>query len=324
MDYKLQKVDIESKLCPELQESFKAFPSRPKLTSDQLVMFQEQNQVAMGMMQSETSDKIVISEVKITNDHGNSLMSLRIFKPADMKGVLPGLLWLHGGGYIVGMPSMDDGLCERFVLEAGCVVVAPDYRLAPQHPYPAAINDCFESLEWMKANANSLGIDGSNIAVGGASAGGGLTAALALMTRDKKGPEISFLMPLYPMINDKCDTVSNQTIDHPKVWSKEINELAWGAYLGDLNSNEVPVYAAAARETNYNGLPPVYTCVGELDPFRDETIEYISNLTKAGVPTEFQLYPGCFHGFDMLVPNSEIALRAKNNFVNALKVGLNR
>lgn len=240
---------------------------------------------------------------------------------------LPAVFWIHGGGYVMGHPDVDDGICEKFVLEANCVVVSIDYRLAPEHPYPAAIEDCYAGLKWMVDNAEKLKIDASRVAIAGPSAGGGLTAALALLARDRGGPEVIFQMPLYPMIDDQNNTFSSHEITEevlPKAWNRESNEIAWKMYLGELDPNDVPQYAAVARAKDLSGLPPTYTCVGQLDPFRDETITFVTRLAQAGVPVEFHLYPGCFHGFDAYSSNAEISRRARDEYVRAMAKALHK
>ncbi len=251
-----------------------------------------------------------------------SELKVKIYEPANRTGNrLPALLWIHGGGYVLGDPDIDDGLCEQFVLEANCVTVSIDYRLAPQNPYPAAIEDCYAGLKWMVTQADDLNIDISRIAVAGASAGGGLTAALSLLARDRGELKIAFQMPLYPMIDDRNITPSSYEINKenfPKLWNREQNRLAWSMYLGDTAADEVTPYAAPARARDLTGLPPTYTCIGVLDLFRDETIEYVTRLAQADVPVEFHLYPGCYHGFETIFKDTEISRQARNEYIKAL------
>jgi len=253
---------------------------------------------------------------------------MKIYEPVNRSNTaLPALLWIHGGGYLMGHPDFDDSLCEQFVLTANCLVCSIDYRLAPEHTYPAAIEDCYSGLKWMAEHTDELQIDAARLAIGGASAGGGLTAALAILARDRGGPNLIFQMPLYPMIDDRNVTPSSQEINKnnfPNVWNREMNQQAWGMYLGTAADGEVPSYAAAAREQDLTGLPPTYTCVGDLDVFRDETINYVARLSQADVPVEFHLYPGCFHGFDVIFNDTEISNRARNEYIQALARALNR
>lgn len=253
-----------------------------------------------------------------------SPLLLKAYEPVNRPdGRLPAVYWIHGGGYVLGHPDGDDPLCQRIVQGIGCVVFSIDYRLAPEHPYPAAIEDCYAGLLWVEDHAADMGIDASRIAIAGASAGGGLTAALALMARDKGGPQVVFQMPLYPMIDDRNTTLSSHEMNVenlPGAWNRESNMTAWRMYLGDID--DISPYAAAARAEDFSGLPPAYTCVGELDPFRDETIDYVSRLAQAGVPVEFHLYPGCFHGFDAIYNDTETGRRAVREYIDALARGL--
>lgn len=274
----------------------------------------------------EKSPKVLTTVCSI--DGPESKLLVKLYEPNNRKvAKLPAVFWIHGGGYVMGHPDGDDSLCESFVTGVNCVVVSIDYRLAPEHKYPAAIEDCYAGLKWTVNNAEKLKIDSSRIAIAGASAGGGLTAALALMVRDRGEIEVSFQAPLYPMLDDRNITFSSHEINEenlPKAWNREANEIAWKMYLGDKTSEETPYYAAPARATDLAGLPPAYIFIGQLDPFRDETIEYVTRLAKAGVPVEFHLYPGCFHGFDSIFNNADISKQARSGFINALSKALNR
>ncbi len=257
-----------------------------------------------------------------------SELSVKVYEPVNRANVkLPALFWIHGGGYVLGHPDSDDGLCEAFVMGAKCVVISINYRLAPEHPYPAAVEDCYWGLKWVAENAEYLKIDSSRIAIAGASAGGGLAAAIALMARDRGGPAIVFQMPLYPMLDDRNETPSSYEICEENlstVWHREVNQIAWQMYLGENISGEISPYAAPARAAELTGLPPAYTCVGQLDPFRDETLDYVRRLAQAGVPVEFHLYPGCFHGFDAIFNNAEISRQARNEYIIALAKAFNK
>ncbi|MGE7602543.1 alpha/beta hydrolase [Peribacillus sp. NPDC097675] len=250
-----------------------------------------------------------------------------VYKLKSETNRLPALLWIHGGGYVMGVPEGDDGLCQRFVKEAGCVVVSVDYRLAPEHPYPAPLEDCYSALKWIVDNSEELNIDLNRIGIAGASAGGGLTAALALLAKERQGPNLIFQMPLYPMINDLNDSFSNKEITGNYVWNYSLNEYGWSMYLGDLKDSEnIPHHAAPARATveDLKGLPYTYTCVGQLDPFRDETLQYVTKLAQAGVDVDFHLYAGAYHGFESLNPQADLSNKTIREYIDAAKYGLNR
>jgi acetyl esterase/lipase len=246
-----------------------------------------------------------------------SMMRVCIFKPKTPKKNLPGVLWLHGGGYAIGTPEQSKLYAKIFIEVKDCIVVVPDYCLSIEAPYPAALEDSYEALLWMKNHAKELGINKDQLMVGGDSAGGGLTAALTLYARDKKEVNIAFQMPLYPMLDDRMITESAKDNNAP-VWSSKSNYNGWKLYLGNLfGSPNVPCYAAAAREKDYSNLPPTATFVGDLEPFRDETIEYVENLKKAGVEVQFEMYKGCFHGFDQMCPKAEVSKKAINFLTNS-------
>ncbi|QAA35290.1 alpha/beta hydrolase [Clostridium manihotivorum] len=249
------------------------------------------------------------SEIYIPRKRDKSKIRVRIYRPLELNEKVPAVLWIHGGGYAIGTPEQGGQIYKRLITERRCVVIAPDYRLSVDAPYPAALEDCYEVLLWMKNNAKELGIKDNQLIVGGESAGGGLTAALTLYARDKKEVNIAFQIPLYPMIDDRMITESSKDNDAP-VWNSQSNRWAWKLYLGQLYGKDVPAYAAAARATDYKDLPPAITFVGDLEPFRDETLEYINNLSKAKVPVYFQLFKGCYHGFDILCPKAEVSKQA--------------
>ncbi len=220
---------------------------------------------------------------------------------------VPGLLWMHGGGYGIGIPEMDFGYMDRFASLGNCVIVSPDYRLSYEAAYPAALEDCYLALKWMKKNAVKMGIRTDQLFIGGESAGGGLAAALAIYARDKKEVSVAYQMPFYPMLDDRMITPSSQGNCMP-VWDSMSNERAWRAYLGDLyGSDRVPSYAAPSRETNYAGLPPCCTFCGTEEPFYDEIIRYVNDLKSAEVPVDFKEFHGCYHAFDIMAPLSREA-----------------
>jgi acetyl esterase/lipase len=255
-------------------------------------------------------------ERHIPASDGGPEVRVRIYRPLTRTDsqALPGVLFLHGGGYALGNPEMAGSTYELMMRTRACVIVAPDYRKSFDAPYPAAVNDCYATLVWMKENCAALGVRDDQLIVIGQSAGGGLTAAVALMARDRGEVRIAFQMPLYPMIDDRNSTESARDNDAP-IWNARHNRLGWDLYLGELASrDDIPKYAAPARETDYADLPPTATFVGELDPFRDETIQYVDHLRAAGVPVEFRRYEGCFHGFDTIRPNAGKS-RAANAFM---------
>lgn len=241
------------------------------------------------------------------------LLILRPLKNARPGAKTPGILWIHGGGYRTGMAGMIYmSRALNLVKKYGAVVVTPEYRLSLEAPYPAALEDCYAALKYLKDHTEELCVNSSQLMVGGESAGGGLTAAVCVYARDKGKVNIAFQMPLYPMIDNE-DTESSKD-NHAPVWDTKKNHSAWKLYLRGLEGKKIPAYAAPARQTDYSNLPPAYTFVGDIEPFYCETLTYIENLQKAGVEAKVDIYPKCFHAFDMMVPFSKISKKAIAEF----------
>ncbi|WP_334104630.1 alpha/beta hydrolase [Muricomes intestini] len=237
-----------------------------------------------------------------TFNNGDIRLRMRFYRSKENLDKNPGLLyWTHGGGMSIGTPEMDDGMFERFATEAGLIIASIEYRLAPEHPYPIPLEDCYTGLVWLANNAKRLGFDENQIAIGGASAGGNLAISTALMARDKGGPNIFFQMPLCPMLNYKNNAPANEEFTEdaiPFSWNREANAFAWNQYLGNLERDKVPYYASPALAEDLRGLPKTYIAVGELDVFRDENLDFVMRLCQAAVDVEFHLYHGVFHGFE--------------------------
>ncbi len=261
-----------------------------------------------GTNKSKDFPGLICEEVFIPSRNGNHKIRIRIFKPLNRSCKLPGMLYIHGGGYITGNPESFIDVMKRFIDTKPCVIVAPAYRLALDAPFPAAFDDCYDSLLWIKENSETLGIFPNSFIVAGHSAGGGLTAAVTLKATATKDVHVAFQMPIYPMIDDRQVTYSVSNNNAP-VWNSRSNKYAWGQYLLDYNAKnlEIPPYAAAARAKDFTKLPPTITFVGDLDVFRDETMEYVDHLKKAGIPVEFELFLGCFHAFDVVSPEAKIS-----------------
>lgn len=247
---------------------------------------------------------------------------VKVYRKKGDNSVKPGFLWIYGGGMVMNKCDSYDYMCQKVAQQTDCVVVNVGYRLAPEHPYPAAVEDCYAALSFMKDSAEELGIDADRIVVFGQSSGGGLVAALSVLARDRGGPKISLQMPLYPMLDCANNSPSAYEIQDPRVWNQAKNQFAWDSYLGDLakaDLKDIPPYASASRTVDYAGLPPTFIFIGTLDVFRDETIAYVSKLAQAQVPVEFHLYPGCFHGFDIVVPEAKVSQEADALMFGAIK-----
>jgi acetyl esterase/lipase len=247
---------------------------------------------------------VVVADVTIPGPAGDPDLTLRIYRPASAAPV-PALYWMHGGGMMIGSFDMNDALLVSAVERLGLAAVSVEYRLAPEHPDPAPVEDCYAGLAWTAAHASEYGIDPDRIAVGGASAGGGLAAGTALLARDRRGPHVAFQLLLEPMLDDRARTFSSTAYESGIVWNRNANRQGWTALLGDrIGTDAVSCYAAPARAADLTGLPPAFVDVGEIETFRDESIDYAQRLLAAGVSTELHVYRGAFHGFDLMAPDS--------------------
>lgn len=242
---------------------------------------------------------VLVEERRVPGPEGAPEVRVLVFLPEQAARPLPALLWIHGGGYVMGSAEQNDPEARAFAEAAGCAVVAVDYRLAPETPFPGAVEDCYAALRWLQASAAELGVDAGRIAVGGSSAGGGLAACLALLARDRGEVPLAFQLLIHPMLDDRTGSSAEP---HPHagefVWTPEANRFGWSALLGrEPGGADVSPYAAAARAERLEGLPPTFISVGALDLFVEEDMEYARRLIRAGVPTELHVYPGAFHGF---------------------------
>ena len=246
--------------------------------------------------------------------HADTGVEAETFTPTT-PGPHPALLWLHGGGYVIGARVMGGARMQSWSAKLGCFAMSVDYRLAPEHPFPAAHDDARHALEWLIDSAEDLGIDAERIVVAGASAGGGIAAGLALAARDR-GLSLAGQLLVYPMLDDRQQTPSS-TWTTP-VWPQIANEYAWRAYLGD-HPDEVTAYAAPARASDLAGLPPTMVIVGSADRFVDEDLAYASRLMHAGVLTDVRVYGGAPHGFDIVGADSSISTAAVTDAENWLR-----
>lgn len=246
---------------------------------------------------------------------------LRIYTPtAASRGARPCVYEIHGGGFMFGTLDMMDSWCEAIAAALDAVVVSVDYRLAPEHPFPAGIDDCHAGLAWTVEHARELGIDPARVAIAGQSAGGGLAAGLALMARDKGGPAICYQLLEIPELDDRLDTPSMLAFQDTPFWNRPNAVWSWKHYLGPNHRGEPSIYAAPARATvkQLAGLPPAYVSTMEFDPLRDEGIRYAAAMLEAGVSVELHNYAGTFHG-SAFVPSAEPSRRNAEEIVTILR-----
>jgi len=266
---------------------------------------------------------VLCSEQYVPGPAGAPPVRMLIYRPdAPAAAPLPGVLHMHGGGYVFGKPESTDGSSRALVRNVGCVVVSVDYRLAPETTYPGAIEDCYAALQWLHREASALGVDARRLAVAGESAGGGLAAALALLARDRGEVPLCFQQLIFPMIDDRTGSAGDV---HPYtgkfIWTAASNRFGWTSLLGREPGDDVSPYAAAARAADLAGLPPAFIAVGALDLFLEENIKYARRLMRAGVPTELHVYPGAFHAFQ-LAPDAYVTRQANRDAKAAFTRGL--
>jgi acetyl esterase/lipase len=263
--------------------------------------------------------RVTFEDRTVPGPDGEPDISVRIYRPVESTGQLPGIYFIHGGGMILGDIEGEDAAATRLCDEVGAVVVSVEYRLAPEHPHPAPVEDCYAGLMWTAKNASELGIDADRLAIFGASAGGGLALATALVARDRGGPQVRFLMPIYPMIDDRNQTPSSHEITDIGIWDRAGNIEAWAWYLGGKEADE---YAAPSRAEDVSGLPPTFIDVGTVDLFRDEDIAFAQRLMQAGVPTELHVYPGSYHASETFAPDAALSQRIWAVRLDALRRAL--
>src|SRR4051794_32460936 len=255
----------------------------------------------------------------VPGPEGEPDISVRIYRPLNAQGALPGVYFIHGGGMILGNVQGEDPVATLICDQVGAIVVSVEYRLSPEHPHPAPVEDCYAGLVWMAKNAGELGFDGNRLGIYGGSAGGGLAIATALLARDRGGPAIKFMMPIYPMIDDTNTTASSHEITDIGIWDREGNIQAWAWYLGGKPADQ---YAAPTRAADLSGLPPAFIDVGTVDLFRDEDISFAQRLMQAGVPVEMHVHPGSYHASETFAADAPLSQRTWALRIDALKRGL--
>lgn len=259
----------------------------------------------------------------IPGPDGAPQVRVLVYVPKSKTGTTPALLHIHSGGFVLGSVEMIHGESVRLAVALGITVVAVAYRLAPEHPFPAGIEDCYSALSWMAQESTTLGIDAARIGVLGQSAGGGLSAALALLSRDRPGPKLCFQYLGIPELDDRLQTPSMQEFVDTPFWDRPSAEWSWKYYLGDTapGSDSVSPYAAPARMKDLSGLPPAYLSAQQFDPLRDEGILYALRMLQAGVAVELHSFPGTFHG-SLVLPGADVSQREMAEMIAVLKKGL--
>jgi acetyl esterase/lipase len=279
------------------------------------------NQLVATTPTTVDASSLSIVDYTIPGHEGDHVVVVRMFRPRRAVGTVPALLYIHGGGFVVGSISSEQDNAAALASVLDIVVASVEYRLAPEHPFPAGLQDCFAALNWLSQHADELGVDPSRVGVYGQSAGGGLAAALALFCRDHGGPRLRFQFLGMPVVDDRLQTLSMQSFVDTPEWNRSSAELSWRYYLGATESDEVSPYAAPARADDLRNLPPAYVSTMEFDPLRDEGILYALALLDAGVPVELHSYSGTYHGSSK-VAAAEVSRRMIDEQMRVLRRAL--
>lgn len=252
---------------------------------------------------------VEIEDRRVPGFDGGPDVTVRVYRPAGHAGALPALLWMHAGGWVLGDLELEDLMVARLAKDVQCVVASVDYRLAPEHPYPAALHDTYAALRWLM-DGGDASVDTARVAVGGSSAGGNLAAGVTLFARDRGDALPAFQLLIYPALDDSNVEQAGDGVPDTLFWTRANALTAWTSYLGRRPGGDgIEPYAAPIRAADLSGLPPAYVAVGEIDLFVRENIEYAARLIDAGVKTELHVYPGAYHAFDVFTPMGWVSQR---------------
>ena len=310
--------DARRLVDPELLPFLEQYP-RYDLTDVMLPQIRAGLLERMGAARTSTAyPDIKCHEQRIPGCDGDPDVRLLIYEPPTGTR-RPALLHIHAGGHVMGLPEMSDAQHRRYAHDIGCVVVSVDYRLAPEHTYPAGLHDCLAALRWLHASAGQLGIDPAFIGVVGESAGAGMAVGLALLVRDRNECAIKYLSLVAPMLDDRTGSNDESRLRSQDLsWSRGSNRFGWRALLGTIGATAPEAYAAPARATSFAGFPDTFISVGSLDLFAQENLAFAARLMQDNVGVEMHLYPGAYHGFDR-VPEAQLSQQFVMDRIRALK-----
>lgn len=307
-----------SQIHPELQRAARKAPA---------ITFSNKNlwliKLLMHLMPTPNTPEVLVENIHVPGQDDRRRIRLRVYKPESVALPTPVLVWLHGGGYVMGRPEIDDVRCAQYVRGTGITIVSVDYRCAPRHPFPAGLEDSYSALKWVGSHSQELGVDAKRIAIGGESAGGGLAASLVQLAHDRQEIKPVFQLLVYPMLDDR--TVLRTDVDDRSsvTWNQKSNRFGWESYLGKkCGSGDVPEYSVPARREDLSGLPQAWIGVGTVDLFHDEDMAYAQRLKWCGVECEIYAVPGAFHGFDIFAPPVPIVRDFRESQISALRRSL--
>lgn len=310
---------------PEFAAIVGSLPTVMAHLSDPAAIAASRNGPGLEALMGEIPDRPGVrkEDRSVPGPKGAPDVPVRIYTPvARATGTRPALHYIHGGGFMMGSIALTDAACQRFCEDLDAVIVSVEYRLAPEHPYPAGLEDCYAALVWLHAEHERLGVDPARIGVGGGSAGGGLAAATALLARDRGGPPLCFQFLQIPELDDRLMTDSMQRFTDTPLWNRPNAVWSWKHYLGSLHGrDDIPYTAAPSRCTDLRGLPPAFVSTMEFDPLRDEGILYAMAMLRDGVQVELHSYPGTFHGSG-LIAGAAVSRREVAESIEALRRGL--
>ena len=310
---------------PELAPLLDIYPKLEVTRESLPAIRRERAAMVLATLNDLAPDNIEKMEHWVPGADGAPAVRVLMYKPLGAGSSLPAYLNLHGGGMIAGLPEQDEAANRRLAAALGCAVVSPDYRLAPETPFPGPLDDCRATFDWLAQHAAKLGLDPSRIVLGGASAGAGLAAGLALQLRDRGGVQPVFLFLIFPMLDDRTgSSVQTSSFAGEFIWTAAQNRFGWECYLGaEPGSADVSPYAAPARATSLAGLPPTWLACGALDLFLDENLEFTRRLIAEGVPAELHVYPGAYHAFQW-VASARVTQTFGRDAVEALQRAFQR
>lgn len=316
-------IDILSRLDNEHRPVFEGIPRPMRDWSDIPGTRMRMAEMRSALPKPLLPPSVLIEDRQVPGPADSPDIPVRLYRRKGLPNPTAALYWIHGGGMVMGNVEMNDPYCSNIADKLNILVVSVEYRLAPESPFPAPLEDCYAGLVWLWRSREELGLDPTRIAIGGASAGGGLAAGVSLAARDRGEVPLCYQQLVYPMLDDRNTTRSSHAVQDSRTWNREANLAGWNAYLGGKAGEEdISPYAAPARATALADLPPAYINVGDLDLFVDEDVAYARAMADAGVSVELHVYPGAYHGSNGAVPTSVLSKRWAADEITALSRAL--